>query len=83
MGGPGAADAPSTEQVDDVLEILQKPELDVEKQKKEIRDVLGLKPGQALPEEITDGLGLGLGQAEPGRGTLGGNGGLLNFLLAP
>jgi ABC-type transporter Mla subunit MlaD len=86
--GDGPAEAPGTElptpeEVDDVLDVLQKPELDLEKQKKKIRDILGLKPGQPLPEGITDGLGLGLGQSDTDVLPTGGDTGLLDFLLAP
>ncbi len=66
-----------------MLDVLQKPELDLEKQKEKIRDILGLKPGELLPPEITDGLGLGLGQSDTDPAKLGGGTGLLNFLLAP
>jgi ABC-type transporter Mla subunit MlaD len=79
---PGA-ELPTPDEVDDVLDVLQKPELDLEKQKKKIREILGLKPGELLPPEITEGLGLGLGQTTIDQ-TLGGAGtGLLDFLLAP
>jgi hypothetical protein len=68
--------------VDDVLEVLEKPELDVEKQKQKIKDILGLKPGQPLPDDVTGALGGVLGGGDSSGAKDNGTG-LLNFLLAP
>jgi ABC-type transporter Mla subunit MlaD len=85
----GEEQTASPEQVDDVLEIIQEPELDIEKQKQKIREILGLKPGQPLPDDITEGLGLGGlggssgGSKSPSGPGIGDSAGLLDFLLAP
>ena len=78
----GEEQTATPEQVDDVLEILEKPELDVEKQKQKIKDILGLKPGEALPDDITGALGGVLGGGDSSGAKDNGTG-LLNFLLAP
>jgi ABC-type transporter Mla subunit MlaD len=78
----GEEQTATPEQVDDVLEILEKPELDVEKQKQKIKDILGLKPGQPLPDDVTGALGGVLGGGDSSGAKDNGTG-LLNFLLAP
>jgi ABC-type transporter Mla subunit MlaD len=78
----GEEQTATPDQVDDVLEILEKPEIDVEKQKQKIKDILGLKPGEPLPDDITGALGGVLGGGDDS-GTKDDGTGLLNFLLAP
>jgi ABC-type transporter Mla subunit MlaD len=68
------------EQTDDVLDILKRPDIGVKKKRKKLREQLGLKPGQPLPDAINDALGdLGVG----GSGSQSNATGLLNFLLGP
>jgi ABC-type transporter Mla subunit MlaD len=89
--GP-AAGAPPQDAVDDVLDIIQDPGLNLPQKKKKLKDILGLPPGADLPDSILESLGLGSGSGQAGSAPpppapppakTGSGNPLLDYLLGP